>query len=222
VFVAATADNILTARNVLVSEAVFRDPNGQWIYWPLAPMPGADLAKGHPYYGPANNLPAGSRIMLVGEARGFYYPPGTIYATAFDAQPLAAMIDDGLSPSQIMERLRQMGVTHIWVNWGEIWRLAGTYGFPRSLSAELYDRWQSGRPPGLKIFDQLGELGLSQWSGPPAMDVQPATTPVVTATTMPATLPASRKWDPFQPPRHWPATTVYVLPADHPPDDHLP
>ena len=111
----------------------------------------------------AYDLPDGSRIMLLGDAKGFYFPPGTIYATAFDAQPLdwiARGLDRGeLTPREGLERILQMGVTHIWVDWLEIVRLGNTYGFPASLSREVILRHRQNRRPGLKVFDQL-HLGV--------------------------------------------------------------
>ncbi len=85
-------------------------------------------------------MPAGSKIMLVGDAKVFYFPHRTAYATVFNAQTLDEMIRQGLSPAAILARLREDGITHLWFDWYEIRRLAMTYGFPASLSAELLDR----------------------------------------------------------------------------------
>jgi len=51
-------------------------------------------------------------------------------------------------------------VTHLYVSWAEIWRLARTYGFPASLSAELFVRQQHGTRPDLGVLDGLVKLGV--------------------------------------------------------------
>jgi hypothetical protein len=180
--------------------------------------------------------PAGrpAKMMLIGEGRELYYPPGTVYATPFDRQPLEVMIDQGLTPEQILQSLRAQGVTHLLVHWQEIWRLAGTYGFPASLSAELYDRWQQGLPPSLAVLRELEAQGMTvvahvkqgaQLEPVPttAPTSEPATAPAAPAsmaavrwpTSWPTSAPASAsaaRWQPSRPPHWWPVFTVYALP----------
>ena len=124
----------------------------------------------------------------------------------------------------MLQRLRHMGVTHLLVTWPEIWRLAGTYGFPSSLSAELYDRWQQGLPPSLEVLRELESQGMTvvehvgrntspasqPASGPAESTTQPTR---AYPTSWPATAPASSaKWDPMRPPYYWPIYTIYALP----------
>lgn len=137
------------------------------------------------------------KTMLLGSAMAFYYPPGTRYATCFDRHPLEILLAQGLGEREIMEIAMSEGVTHIVVCWREIWRLAGTYGFPHSLSAELYYRWQARRPVGLRVFDGMIAHGAR------ALAADTAHPPVVD----------SRTWDPWQYPRGWPELTIYELPA---------
>jgi len=106
---------------------------------PCPPIPGQDIANTLMAENGMDKLPKDARVMLIGDARGFYFPPGTIYATAFDAQPLA-----GLNDAQVRTLLKRRRVTHIYVDWVEIWRLAGTYGYPKTLSADLWRRLQNG------------------------------------------------------------------------------
>ena len=150
-------------------------------------------------------LPGDARFLLVGNAMAFFFPSGTIYATPFDAHPLAEMIDAGARPPQILQWLRRQRVTHLWVDWTEIWRLARTYGYPAALSAELFARRQRNERPGLAVLDQLVELGVrpTDLAGefqPPLrwrQDAQPPSWPRITVYTMPwappppATAPAS-------------------------------
>ncbi len=173
-----------------------------------------------------------AKILLVGEAREFYYPPGTVYATVFDRQPLEVMIDQHMTPAEMRKSLRAMGVTHLLVQWHEIWRLAGTYGFPASLSAELYDRWQQGLPPSLAVLRGLEGEGMTVVAHVkrgaevnPASTSAPATGPATlpaeaaeqTAIRWPTTWPtsapaATARWIPSSPPHWWPVFTVYALP----------
>ncbi len=99
---------------------------------PPAGVPGALLAERAPDYRDANALGGESRLMLVGEARGFYFPPGTIYATAFDDHPYREALA-GRDPAGALSRA---GVTHVFVAWLEIRRLTYTYGWPAEMSAE--------------------------------------------------------------------------------------
>ncbi len=137
------------------------------------------------------DLPAGSKVLLVGESRGFYFPHGTIYATAFDANPLDAIarkLDSGeLTPSAARSQLGEMGVTHVWVGWREILRLARSYGYPASLSAEVVDRRRDSRPPALAVLETLGAVEIAQLS--------PHTLPSATA-----------------PANTWPWVTLFALP----------
>ncbi len=124
------------------------------------PWPGRRIAaEGFPYHHAAE-LPDGSKILLVGEAKAFYFPPNTVYATCFDTHPLAELIDRGLGPREIHRELRSRGITHIWGNFSEVIRLAMTYGYPRSLSEDVLSRAGSGRRPGMKLLDDLAALNL--------------------------------------------------------------
>ncbi len=141
----------------------------------------------------ANQLPSGSRVMLVGEARGFYFPDGTVYATAFDAHPLAEMLQADLQADEILAQLREQGITHLWVSWFEMLRLAGTYGYPPELLGDTYERTRAGGPVGADTFDRLGLQVYKHLNFP---TVPPET----------ATQPADR-------PKPWPAVTIYKIPG---------
>ena len=157
----------------------------------------------------SHNLPAPSRLLLVGEGKGFYFPPGTVYATAFDAHPLGELIESGAPPSWIIEQLARRGITHIWVDWGEMARLARTYGYPAALVSDLFERLKAGGPVGTSGLDRLG-LTLYKHLRP---EVPPTTAPA--AASAPATAPPP----PTQPttaPQTWPYVTIYALSAVEP------
>ncbi len=94
------------------------------------------------------------RMMLIGECLAFYHPPGTIYATPFDPHPIEMMIKRGMNPAQIRSELHRLGVTHIWVNWVELARLAGTYGYPRVFTEGVVN----GKGPPMDKMEILEDL----------------------------------------------------------------
>ncbi len=114
----------------------------------------------------ATNLPEGSRILLVGDAKGFYFPQGTVYATAFDTHPLAKLIDSGLKPAGILAQLRLRGITHVWVDWGEMGRLKNTYGYSAALSRDILVIDNASLRLKANIFEQLGLKAVTHLPGP--------------------------------------------------------
>ncbi|HPS52168.1 MAG TPA: hypothetical protein PLK08_01335, partial [Phycisphaerae bacterium] len=146
--------------------------------------PGADIYK----LGPQ------AKVLLVGDAAVFYYPSNVIYCTPFDNNPL------DIVPQEAVNKLANMGVTHILVNWREIWRLAGTYGFPAKLTSGLYDLQLGGKtPPTLPVLDELIKRGatVQHFGG-----------------EYPFPMPQERrkKWNPFLMPPNWPVFSIYTLP----------
>jgi hypothetical protein len=204
VFLAAVAVNLLVCYGLYVAAT------GQIQY---QGAPGIDVARNVPPWKQASELPPGSRVLLVGDAKLFYYPPGTAYATVFDPQLLDGMIGRGLSAREILEQLRSRGITHLWFDWGEIRRLAQTYGFPASLSAGLVDRANRGLPPGLEIIDRLSALGMTVAGEVRLPVATPASAPTTSSApasalavaTAPTTLPTTG-------PGRWPIATIYALP----------
>jgi len=161
---------------------------------------------------PAYELGEDARLMLVGEARGFYFPPGTVYATVFDEHPLARWVEEGLTRRQILRRLRERGITHVWVSWDEIDRLARSYGFPAALRSDLLERREAGGPIGNDLFDRL-DLPVHKHLYPPEPTTAPAeeATTAAGATTQPTTKPATRPAE-SDLPRDRPFATIYSVP----------
>jgi hypothetical protein len=194
VLVTAAAVNLLTVY-VLYREGALRAP-------PVHGAAGREITIRRRLERNKVTLPHAARILLIGDAKAFYFPPGTIYATAFDAHPLAEMIDRGLTPEQVLAELRGRGVTHLWVDWFEIGRLARTYGYPASLGAEVHRRWEAKEPPGLEILERLKALGLREIDlSPPASTSQ--------AETAPTTRP---EFDAQGRPASWYKPALYALP----------
>ena len=123
-------------------------------------------------------LTPADRPLLVGEAAALYMPPGTIYATAFDANPLAQMLERGLRGPELLAELQSLSVTHVVVNWSEIVRLANTYGYPTVLSEPVLASYEDGlwsSKPTLPALDALTTLGVTKREF--GQDDEPATQP---------------------------------------------
>jgi len=145
------------------------------------------------HHDPNIQLPADARFCLLGETRCWYWPVETVYATAFDSHPLVEMAAKGLPARQVLDDLRGRGITHLVVSWYEIWRLAGSYGYPAAVSAELFTRWQAGGPPGLKLLDDLQAAGLRK-----VADLEEFT--------------ALLRWAPNSGRVVWPVMSIYAMP----------
>ena len=76
-----------------------------------------------------NGLPQGSRTLFYGEARTLYCTGDVIAPTVFDENPLDLIIREAKSADDVRERLRALGVTHIYVNLPEVHRLQSSYAF---------------------------------------------------------------------------------------------
>ena len=174
------------------------------------PFPGDRIAAKAFPYDRAAELPKESRILLVGQAQAFYFPPNTRYSTAFDENLLASLAEKleagEMMPLDVFNKLRAEGITHIWVDWWETTRLAMTYGFPRVLSEEVIKRWRSRPPmePQVPLLEELKKRGLITH----AEDV-PYPKRNQAADSRPATQPADRAAE-------WPLITIYALASQAP------
>jgi len=73
------------------------------------------------------NLPADSVLLVVGDARGYYYGRRFLTNTVFDDPILSKAVRDGLDAAGILRLLKRMGVTHLVVNGLEGLRSAADY-----------------------------------------------------------------------------------------------
>ncbi|NIA07358.1 MAG: hypothetical protein GWP14_06955 [Actinobacteria bacterium] len=83
-------------------------------------------------------LPPKSRILMVGDAASFYWTLPVRYNTVFNINPLAQQARSGSTPRQIINWLVDEGFTHIYVDFSEISRLAGTYGYPPEITPGFF------------------------------------------------------------------------------------
>jgi hypothetical protein len=76
-----------------------------------------------------NKLPIGSKTIYLGETRGYYANTDTIVPTDFNSNPLIEYANSSDSPDELLQLLRQSGITHIFVNYIEFERLSVRYRF---------------------------------------------------------------------------------------------
>ena len=86
-------------------------------------------------------LPSDARVLMVGEAEVFDATFPLAYNTVFDEclfESWTTLPDDihrpvterrMLPPEQTLQKLRKLGITHIFVNWGAVLRYRMTYGY---------------------------------------------------------------------------------------------
>jgi hypothetical protein len=102
-----------------------------------------------------NRLPAGSRVLFVGEAETFYVrldgAVRVVAPTVFDTKPFEATAD-----------LKAQGFTHLYVNWPELIRLQTTYGDRRRGYSKRLASHPGEKPgPADNFFDRLEAAGLA-------------------------------------------------------------
>ncbi|QDU72279.1 hypothetical protein [Mucisphaera calidilacus] len=97
---------------------------------------------------PINALPEGCRVYLVADASRLLYLEGAfVYESAFDRSSMGDWVriarGDGPALDQV---LRNVEVTHLWVHWGELARLHGTYGYDPDVTESELRAMTSGWP----------------------------------------------------------------------------
>ncbi|MEE9296004.1 MAG: glycosyltransferase family 39 protein [Phycisphaerae bacterium] len=112
------------------------------------PMEGADLffldglGGGHEHLSVINHkLADDAKILMVGDARAFYFKPPVDYCVVFNRNPFVEVVAGAGTDRDILNWLRKNGYTHVFVNWAEVARLAGSrYGFPKEIQLDLFQR----------------------------------------------------------------------------------
>lgn len=84
---------------------------------------------GFEYIDVVNQLPSGSRLLLVADARPFYLTKSLDYYVAFNRNPFVEHVHGIHDPKGIIEWLRSKKYTHLLMHWGEVRRISSTYGF---------------------------------------------------------------------------------------------
>jgi hypothetical protein len=150
-----------------------------------------------------DNLPPGSRVLMVGEAQVFDARFPLVYNTVFDHsifQQWCAIDDARISPGElplrnsddIHQRLRDEGITHICVNWQEILRYRTTYRYTDFVTpARFVDLQQFGiLGPAVSLVVRIDEKLRQQLDGE-----RKQWTPSVQKTSDGSQLLIYNKWD---------------------------
>ena len=106
-----------------------------------------------------NGLPEGSVVLFVGEARTFYCRRRVLASSVFDRNPIERILAEGgdRAPEEsVRDGLRELGVTHLYVNWQELGRLASTYSY------RYGGRQRPGVPLGLyrRLLERMERSGM--------------------------------------------------------------
>jgi len=120
-------------------------PAGQWI-----DLEGATsfftegLGLQHEHLAVVNKtLSENSHILMLGDARAFYFLRRVDYCVVFNRNPFVELLRTQASDAKITAWLSGRGYTHVLVNWQEVTRLKSSrYGFSAEITPELFGRLQ--------------------------------------------------------------------------------
>jgi len=87
------------------------------------------------------HMDAAHNTLLVGDAAVFDLETPVLYSTCFDDCRFEQIMR-GRSPTQRRQALRQLKITRIYVDWGEIARYRATYGFTDYVTRALLERME--------------------------------------------------------------------------------
>lgn len=142
------------------------------------------LIDGHQHLAVVNmELPSNSKILLIGDAKAFYFRRRVDYCVVFNRNPFIDTVRAATTDSEIMDWLRKRQYTHILVNWAEVHRLRSSrYGFPEVVQPELFTRlaryglvetntFTTSRSD--NRYATLYTMSLKESAVPPAIDGKP-------------------------------------------------
>ena len=129
----------------------------------------------------SGDLPKDTKVLLVGEAAIFPAEFAYAYNTVFDrslfeewcgaAGDVAAQDRPLRTPDEIRATLAAHGITHLYVNWGEIWRYRQTYGYTDFVHPARFTELIEARvlEPPVIWSDELGRRPVQAGSGDDAL-----------------------------------------------------
>lgn len=79
------------------------------------------------------------RVLLVGDAQPFDLEMPVLYNTCFDDSIFERLVQDR-SPAEVRAALADLGITHVYVHWGEIARYRRTYGFTEFVQPAVFEK----------------------------------------------------------------------------------
>jgi len=92
------------------------------------------------------DLPKGSRVLFLGEARGYFYRGPVVAATVFDFPPLIDMCREAKTPAEMDKKMRQLGAKYIFLAEAEAQRTAGyrLFDWETPRQRALFEKWWMG------------------------------------------------------------------------------
>jgi len=89
-------------------------------------------------------LPSDVRILMIGDAKAFYFRRSVDYCVVFNRNPFVDAIRAAKTDSEVIAWLVAQGYTHVLVNRLEIDRLRrSAYGFPAEVNPPLFERLEA-------------------------------------------------------------------------------
>ncbi len=145
IVIAGAAWNFKHVRRMIAREAQSRGM-AAWIYK-------GDLP-GYEYFKVVNEqLPPDAHVLLVGDAKAFYFRRRVDYCVVYNRNPFVEAIRAAQTESDVLNWLRKQGYTHILVNWLEVDRLRRTtYRYPAEIASELFERLGKGGLNRTRVF----------------------------------------------------------------------
>lgn len=105
------------------------------------------------------HTPPNAKLLMIGEARPFYFGREAIAPSPFDSHPLHAWVQQSSSLQDLAARLAREGITHVVLNVREFRRLHDKYGVLAFTGdrADEWDRRLKALPGALRrLFEQHG------------------------------------------------------------------
>ncbi|MHC5544137.1 hypothetical protein ACYOEI_38410, partial [Singulisphaera rosea] len=92
-----------------------------------------------------SHVPPHSKILLVGQAAVFHVRFPLVYNTVFNHETFQTLTE-GASPEDVRKSFRDLGITHVYVDWFEIerYRSPGNYGFTPYVTPREFTRLIDG------------------------------------------------------------------------------
>ncbi len=99
-----------------------------------------------------HELPQDAKILLVGDAKAFYFQRDVDYCVTFNRNPFFEAVLAADTVQDLLNWLHESGYTHVLVDWSEVRRLASTYGFSPAIDPARL----------AAMFDALADAGMSR------------------------------------------------------------
>lgn len=111
----------------------------------VGPAPGALIYSGkipgYEYFDVVNRtLDDQAKLLLLGDAKAFYYQRAVSYYVCFNRNPFFELIRRGADGAELLAWLRAEGYSHVLVHYGEIRRISGTYKFSPPVEPQEVER----------------------------------------------------------------------------------